>query len=80
MIRIFKDVHDERLDALGRHTVDGTARTIGVDPEGNLAVWFETGETSEYLILWTGDPLPEGWRLAGSTVWLDLVWHLAVRR
>ena len=64
----------------GGHYVYGQPRTIGVDADGALAVWFETGTTeTEFVVAFTGDSLPTGYKVIGTTLWDHLVWHLAVK-
>lgn len=58
---------------------DGTPLTIGVDANDALCVWFETGEPTEYMVLFTGSEIPAGFEWKGSCLWNDLVWHLAVK-
>ena len=72
-------IHKHRISALGLHRVDGHARTIGTDPDGDLAVWFETDVVpSHFWVLFTGEEVPWGARVISTTTHDGLVYHLAV--
>ena len=69
------------IKATGRYYVYGRPRTIGVDADGALAVWFETGTTkTEFVVAGEATALPTGCKVIGTTLWEHLVWHLAVKR
>lgn len=65
---------------LGSHTVGGYARTIGIDGNGDLAVWYEVDPDNVhgYQILWTGQELEEGFTVISTCNTGGFVWHLAV--
>lgn len=65
---------------LGVWSVPGFARTIGLDGDGNIAVWYETNKLGvhDFQILWTGQQLEGGYTLIDTFTLSGLVWHLAV--
>lgn len=64
---------------LGLHDVPGIPRTIGVDGNGDLAVWYEANNISTHFqILWTGTDLEYEYTLIDTVSLNGLVWHLAV--
>ena len=66
----------------GEHEVPGTPRTIGVDPAGNLCVWYEADVfdnfNQRFYVQWTGDEMYDNTTLVSTCVWHGLVWHLCV--
>lgn len=69
-------------DLSERLTCQGIPRTLGVDPHGDLAVWFEFSEelsVHDFWILPTGAAIPEDHIVRDTVVGHALVWHLVVR-
>lgn len=72
-----KYIWKQPISGTGSYTVQGTPRTIGVDLDGSLCVWFEEGPIATFIVAWTGDPIPDSFQIIG-TVTASLIYHLAV--
>ena len=59
--------------------VPGTPRTVGLDPGGQVAVWFETGPDTRCLLAHTGEEFDDSWRVIGTTQFGPLMVHLCVQ-
>lgn len=60
-------------------TIPGVPRTIGLDASDRMCVWYETGEPTQYVLLFTGSAVPDGFEVKDSCLFYGLMWHLAVR-
>jgi len=57
--------------------VRGTPRTLGYDPQGVLCCWFESGhEDTTCCIQWTGQDIPDDWKIIDTCTVGPLVLHL----
>ena len=83
-IRIFK-LPVDTTTVPSRLTAPGVFRTIGLDPAGDLCVWYEddpapTDKPAVAYVTFTGQRVPMGFAVIGSCVWRGLVWHLLVEK
>lgn len=75
-----RKIHKFSPQGLGGGEVPGRPRTLGTDGMGKIAVYYETGEPTPFVLAFTGDDMPEGYGIADTLLYGNgLVYHLLTK-